>query len=79
MDGIFDLGLGLGGYDFQAAVYAQSPLLISPDLVDAYYQVFNPALSFGFSEASSVYDGLDNMNALVSLASGGLVPFVPIF
>lgn len=78
MFGSFDLGLDLGGYDFQRALYAQSPVYIPPELVGGYYDVFNPALIAGFSQAPSVYDGLNSMMSIVNIASGGLYPYVPV-
>lgn len=44
----------------------------------AYYPYWASALVTNWYTAPTVYDGLDNFHALVSQATGGLFPYVPL-
>ena len=71
---------GLGFFDFQGMLYnhPESPVSVPPEWVDFFYNLYGPQVAGVFASAPTFYDGLSGLNALVSDASGGLIPFQPI-
>lgn len=51
---------------------------VTPAMINAQLPFWAGALQNGFSSSPTVEGTLNNLNGLVSLASGGMIPFVPV-
>lgn len=51
---------------------------VTPEMINAQLPFFNQLITNGFRFAPTVEAGLNNLNGIVSQASGGMIPFVPV-